>query len=438
MTLKEKLGSISTCNLPKLNSGFCKDLDEFWEKFIYPLLPDKNVVLAWNKLLMDYVKEDEAVFSIRAFGSWSAKAVEKEKGDELRRGFLTIPGNADYKYFFTDNYFAAYFAQMAYDNFCPTLEEFKNIMKDRMFPARYGRCAKKETDIAAYNIKGNVVNIGTAGYKIAHIFDAGKRFYIDGKESNITELSNKLCFPRGRYSDWKYDECEGVYVRRLDVKDLTKQVLAAHFLRTVNPINYFLVPKQRNTFKDKNGVKNTVIYHEYDNQINGQKCYDIAEYAPLQKYVSEKFSQIYGKDYQEYKKQIALPEDYFDDICKACISNEINIQYGNPLKGDLASKVSKKASNQSSKRKSKYDYELQLTCAKYFMEKKYSLLQIEREILKTPTNRNGCTAKMILDRLGIVSDKKGVLIDKDIHKELETAQGVYAKTLHDMIVLFNL
>src|SRR5690554_5306452 len=152
MSLEFKLRNIKVNRIPELRDGHSNTIELFWEDFIKPLLPDKDCVLKWNELLIRYSKEPDAVYAIRAFFNWSNRHVEVERGDELRRGFLTIPNNATYKYFYTDNFFAAYFQKMALDNYCPTIEEFKDMMQSRKFPARFGRSCHLERVKASYKI----------------------------------------------------------------------------------------------------------------------------------------------------------------------------------------------------------------------------------------------------------------------------------------------
>ena len=63
----------------------------------------------------------------------------------------------------------------------------------------------------------------------------------------INELAKVYSFPRGRYSDWKKEMVNGVelFVRHHDVSDNTLEVLKSHFLRFVDPLNYFLAPKAK-------------------------------------------------------------------------------------------------------------------------------------------------------------------------------------------------
>lgn len=427
MKLIDKLNNINKLKIKALETGSCKTMEEFWNEFVVPLLPDKDIVKKWNELLISYVQLPDAVYAIRAFGSWNDSCIELEKDDELRRGFLTQPLNVEYEYFFTDNFYAAYFAKMAMDGYCPTLDEFYELMKERKFPARYGRSCKLERNKAVYSLNGKDPGIGKAGYKIAHIVDAGKSFNINGNPLNITELSEYFNFNRGKYSDWHYDAKQQIYVRNLPISKEAKDVLIAHFLRFVNPLNYFLVPKAKSSYKGK-----YKIYNEFMNVIKGKEDYDIAEYKHLLSFAHNKFKSIYGQCYEEYLKLIMLPEKFFDIVEDDFI---LDIKYGNPLYTNEKTKVKKTA---SLGKKSTYDDEIKLQVVYHFLTNTDSYMKIERDVLRTPTDRHGATVKSILDSHGVTNDKKGVLLKTNIHDELKIADAKYSETLNKIIVKYRL
>ena len=427
MKLIDKLNNINKLKIKALESGSCKTMEEFWNEFIVPLLPDEDIVRKWNELLISYVRLPDAVYAIRAFGSWNVGCREIEKDDELRRGFLTQPSNVKYEYFFTDNFYAAYFAKMAMDGYCPTLDEFYWLMKERMFPARYGRSCKLERKKAVYSLNGKDPGFGKAGYKIAHIVNAGKSFNVNGNQLNITELSKYFNFNRGKYSDWHYDTKQQIYVRNLPISEEAKDVLIAHFLRFVNPLNYFLVPKARSSYKGK-----YKIYNEFLNVLKGKEGYDIAEYKPLLSFVHHKFKSIYGQCYEEYLKLIMLPEKFFDIVKDDFI---LDIKYGNPLYTNAKTKAKKTA---SLGKRSKYDDEIKLQVVYHFLTHTDSYMKIERDVLGIATNRHGATVKSILDSHGVTNDKKGVLLNTNIHDELKIADSKYSETLNKIIDKYGL
>ncbi|MBE6416798.1 MAG: hypothetical protein E7032_09805, partial [Akkermansiaceae bacterium] len=85
MKLSQYLQNINKISVVKqLPSGSAASVGELWEKLISGLLPAKDVLLQWHKVLMDYVDRPDAMFAIR--GGNSAK---KDEYERLRRGFLT-------------------------------------------------------------------------------------------------------------------------------------------------------------------------------------------------------------------------------------------------------------------------------------------------------------------------------------------------------------
>lgn len=297
--------------LPSLNAGKYLTIADFYDQFVEPCLPDTNSVIKWTKLLLDYVKRDDAVFSVRAFADWQkvrnsspadqALAINKSPNDynpySLRRGFLTELENSEIKYFFTDNFFAAYFMKMAFDGFVPAMDDLLKEMNDRSFPARFGQSCEVERDIAAYDITGKKAKdpgINKAGYKIGHVIDSGKAYQAFGATRNLATICN-LYFQRGNYQDWNFNN--GQYYRRLQTALVSQaqEYLKANFLRFACPINYFLAPKPKN---------NNKIYHEYFHAPSKTIKYDIAELPELQEYIIGKFHQLYGQVYVDYLNAI--------------------------------------------------------------------------------------------------------------------------------------
>ena len=108
MTLQEKLDTIAkTSTVKSLNIypdvETAKDFDELWEKVIKPNLPSTDIVKKWHKLLMQYIQQDNAVFSLR-------NPYQKDK--ESRRGFLNkvyVCGRESFETFYIDNSVPFYF-----------------------------------------------------------------------------------------------------------------------------------------------------------------------------------------------------------------------------------------------------------------------------------------------------------------------------------------
>lgn len=406
MNLNEKLESIGKTEIKGYSYGYCGTIEDVWSGFIETNLPTEEVVLAWYRLLIDYCEEKDAVFAIRTFGSWGPDKDPRV----LRRGFYNKT-NSDYSFFYTDNYFAAYFAKMALDGYVPTLDEFKKAMINRSFPARFGPCDSKfEKHKAAYNITFRNPGITNKQhkYKIAHIIDAGKDFYIDGQVYNIGDICKKY-FPRGEYDDWKYEEdvYGPLWVRHLDVQPEAKEILKAHFLRFTCPLNYVLTP----------GVKN----HVTEVKI---KHNDIAEYDHLQWLLVEKMRDRFGDVYVDYLSRIKIPplpkkQDWGNEF--------VGMRYWN----DMASQVNvighKKffeaitSPSNNTKKELKTDIysnkntEAEITnsqkieCIQGYLINGYSFRRLEKEYLNidSKSNGGGFVAQKLIKEFGISKEMKG-------------------------------
>ena len=54
-------------SLPELNDGKAKTIAEFYKKCIEPTLIPKKNARAWHKMLMQYIKRDDAIFLLRKY-----------------------------------------------------------------------------------------------------------------------------------------------------------------------------------------------------------------------------------------------------------------------------------------------------------------------------------------------------------------------------------
>ena len=321
MRLEEKLQTIYRPHLPVMGNGSAETIKELWDNFIakdYPndeiksLLPTKETMHGWYEILTRYVEEDGAIFAIRNFNNWASGSNKDDK--TLRRGFLNETDD-NYSFFYTDNFFAAYFEKMAIDNYVPEYEEFKSAMMNRKFPARYGHYTHDEDEKAAYPIHGELaknpqfVVKNKKYYKISHIIDAGENFYDSERNETltITDICDRYC-NRGDYSDWKNDNGE-YYSRHLTMNSEAKKYIVAHFLRFACPLNYILTPSPGHQTLEKKVKRN-----------------DIGEMYELHYYVIGKFKERYEDLYEEYLSKLMLPPNYFDSMGEC--DNYENIHIG--------------------------------------------------------------------------------------------------------------
>ena len=337
MNLQEKISTINKPSINSIKTGSASTIGEFWDKFIHPNLFDKEIVEEWWQLLKQYVEDSNCVFAIRTFGNG------KDWDKDLRRGFFNIT-DSDYSFFYTDNFFTAYFCKMAIDGFVPAYDDFKEMMVSRKFPARFGRSCKSERDRAAYAINGKDPGIGLAGYKISHIVDSGNGIWNGSCFLTVSEMCESF-FPRGEYDDWTiHDDRHGkFYARDIHVKPEAKELLKAVFLRMTCPLNYVLTPKKE--------------LHSTEMYVKGN---DIGESEQLQQYAMFKFHEMYGETYTDFLNAISLGKK--PSFSKTTENFVINIKYSpsdikidtkttkiKPLESAFLAKQSKKDSSKREK-----------------------------------------------------------------------------------------
>lgn len=315
------IGSSMPNVMAPFSDGSATTIADFWDSFVEPRLPNPQIVIELYNLLCQYVDDADAVFAIRCYGNWES---DKAKDDyTLRRGFYNLTDKG-YSFFYTDNFYAAYFAKMAVDSYVPVYQEFKKHMISREFPARFGRSTQAERDRMAYSIdgkKGKDPGFARNGYKIAHVIDSGKGIYdLAGNHLlTIGDICGAYC-ARGNYNAWTVhkDVFGDFFARDLAIDSSAKAFLIAHFLRFVCPMNYIFTPGKNNHIL---GVK--------------VRMNDIAESEELQQYAMLKFHERFGTVYEDYLSRLLLPPAFELSNLPSInhLANKvINIQYGKNMK----------------------------------------------------------------------------------------------------------
>lgn len=291
-------------------------------------------VLDWHNMFMEYVDLDDAVFWIRYYES--GKKVNNRYSN--RRACYTEFKDG-FSYVFVSNYDAQEIFNMVYQGVAPDAREFLNLMKNFQYPLHYdkGRSCE-ESDLCSYpnigKVQGGVLTENH--WYLAHI-NAIKSGYrrINGCVQVLSKQEVNRIFPRGIISDWKKDPVDGIIKRKLNycLSQEEKDLVKAHFLRFVDPLNYYVIP----------GVNYEI------NSIYGNKRKSIGDYDNLNYYVSHKYELEYGNkavmDFRD-KALIDLP-------CNINVQNigqeVINIEYGSVLK----TKNSHKSASNSTRTKVK-------------------------------------------------------------------------------------
>lgn len=411
MNLIKKLDTIDLPYIEKLKSGKAETIAEFWNEFIQPNLPNGAIVREWHKLLKRYIIELGNTYAIRGFNSFP-----KDKYGELRRGFLTKT-NQDYSFFYTDNFFAAYFYKMARDNYVPQYNEFVQLINNRKFPARFGLNTAQERELLAVK-NGKDPGINKAGYKLAHIFPVGMNYVDNDKNLNINYILEKY-FPKGNRRDWVCERCDGdeFFVRYLNVHEDAKKYLTAHFIRFVHPLNYIMTPKKRCE--------------------NNCKCNEIAEYNRLLDFAKLKLSETYADIYNEFLEMIMVGDVPFvnEDIGKEII----DIKWGVVNQENI---FSKNTVNKPKNQKSNYQNLSKnglLMALEYLKDPNTSFRKIERNIcgIDSQARGGGFVAKKIINDLGVTANLKGILIFKSLNELALETSGKLRETIINIVKILE-
>jgi hypothetical protein len=305
MTVAEFLDSINTkrnkLNVSPLADGKDDTVEQFFKNCVEPHLPSAKTIRGWHELLTRYVNEKrEVVFFIRRYSS----------GDESRRGFYTRYTN-QVGYVYCDNTPAHVIYAMAMNNYVPDYDDFYGAVMQRTIPCKWVN-STKEAPFAAFAGHKNV-GLGDAGWKLAHIFSVNEDDYSFAYNQEKDRL-----FPRGDRNEWKIHN-DAKYPYNLLYKDISpadRAKMAAHFLRFVHPINYFLVPEVK-----------------YDSIGGG----GVGELCAVQNLVYLYNNNKYQDVLQDYEKLIMAKANLFTGNMQEIGSMQINIKYGFSL---AVSKVS--------------------------------------------------------------------------------------------------
>lgn len=412
MKLTDKLEKIYIPSIKALPTGEATALNQFWTQLVKDYLPAPEVVLKWHDVLLKYVKTEHPVFAIRGYNN-----APKERYSDLRRGFLTE--TPEYNFFYTDNFFAAYFQKMAIDGFVPTLEELSLVFKERKFPSRFGINTLEERELLAVS-QGKDPRINTNGFKIAHIIPVGMNYVYDNKTLGMKEVL-QMYFPRGEREDYilKTDKIGSYRARDFYPHESANKFAIAHFLRFVHPFNYFLCPKK--TCEENN------------------MCKEIAEYTHLLNYAHDYNLAVYGDRYKEFLDLI-MPLDIYYKECFNPEYNDILVYYGMNLKQEEKTKVllKKKVENPKTTANNQYknidvvngDVNLKMAF-EYLNNPHTSFRKLEVKFLglDSPARGGGFVSKGIINSLGITAEMKGILQFKSLDFMIKSSTGTLLNTL---------
>jgi hypothetical protein len=289
-------------------SGRDKTINDFYENVIKRNLLPKDDVIAWHNMFMRYIELPGAVFWIRRYESCKTKY----GGFKNRRACYTQFDDG-FSYVFTSNFEAHEIFNMIHKGVVPDEKELRNLMRSFTCPLHYdsGIASKcEESKIAAYpNLGGPMYGSLTFNnWYLAHINAVNDKGYeyltLDEYGEYVqTNYDDKRLFPHGEITDWEVDPVDNKMKRKLNysLTDKEKQVVKAHFLRFVDPLNYFVVPS---------------LSCEHHNILLTKKS--IGEESSVVRFVEKKFEEIYGKNVMdEFRKAALVPDENIIDITYA-------------------------------------------------------------------------------------------------------------------------
>ena len=412
MTIKEFLSTKNIVSTIAIPIGLASTPQELYDECITVAYPsdasnpqtDKitQAIIGWHKLLSWYAEQEGAVLLSRLYES------EGTSGNwDNRRNSLTISEN--YSYAFCSNHFARVIMTMALSGFVPDKKDFWDMMvNERGFylGSLFG-LTPVEKRISAYSQKVYNAKFYTPGWYLAHIISVAAK-EMQYKEHQDIDVKN--IFKLGREIDWQSDSMLGCKIRRnkdcLDARE--KKVAIAHFLRCLDPINYFLVPNQNNTIYKK---------------INAGDGSPLGENKFVVQFMFTKAHERFGSHFEDFLRKALVDFDIKSIYEKksSIASAAIQAEYAPGINATGDSR--------------KYSEDEEFEVAAYFLKNRVGLVNVEEIVLKVSSKR-GWAAKEILNKLGIDTSKKsphrGLLAKSNIDDEIAKATGVFKNTLEEI------
>lgn len=410
MTIKEFLQEKRSSLTKGVPAGKALTPEELYYDCItvpYPSDPkDSNAAVItqaikeWHDLLSWYAEQDGAVLLSRLYES------EGTAGNwNNRRNALTTSGN--YSYAFCSNHFARIIMTMALNGFVPDKQDFWDMLvtnREFYLSSLFG-LTPVEKRLSAYNQKPYNAKFYTPGWYLAHIISVKDMPY---KDSPAVDVKN--IFKLGEESDWSFDAIAGCKIRKNkdQLSNGEKAVAVAHFLRCIDPINYFLVPNANNTVYKK---------------IKPDDGSPLGENKFVVQYMLIKAYERFGATFEDFLNRSLADVDIIE-LCskKALIA-------ASPIHAEYAIGINSTGSSP------KYTHDMELAVAAYYLRNNSGLVEIEDKVLRV-SGKLGFDAKRILNEQGIDTSRKsphkGILLRSNIDDEISRATGALKITLEEI------
>lgn len=429
MTIDEFFSKENRFTFPVVPEADCFSVQQVFDTCIRPVLPAKEILVAWHELLSRYATDPGSVLLTRLY--------EHQKDTEgrwdNRRCSLTVMDDG-FSFAFASNYFARVIYTMAWRGFVPSYEDFKSWIVERRAFLGYFMATDVERKIAAFPLTHYPVRFYTQGWYLAHNVAVNDDQY---EEIGDTDIKKDI-FTLGKQSDWK--EVNGVIVRHLpgSLSSREKMLAVAHFLRFLDPINYFLVPAK------KFSQPRTLV----------GECPDVVNY--MRRWAEEN----YGDTMLRFAKQACLcfSVSVQDDLIRlgACPcsyhftsrveSVSMVSPLAQPLQEDAGSEVSEDAESDQKREDEKTAEDAAgisddrlVRMARLYLEQGVSFRNLERIVLgiNSKARGGGFIAKKALNDIGITAREKNLLspMRDNPHEPSRRAIAESTDILHETLVM---
>ena len=218
---------LKTHKFEKLLSGQAENVEDFFEKLIKPQFVHKEIIKKLHKTIMDYVNLKDATLFLRLYGSGKPYS-------GLRRGFLTeYPDKT--KMVFCDNTFSMIFAGLKIGGYSLSAQKLAEYFRQPDLICSFG-LTREEKELSYYSPQKAIrVGLNSLGWYQAHIKPTGYGY------GEIAKKNLPSIFPKPDRSEWGDNK---IRTPSINPTNEEKQLLIAHFIRLVHPLNSFLVPKR--------------------------------------------------------------------------------------------------------------------------------------------------------------------------------------------------
>lgn len=313
MTIKEfhkkRISKIQYTNSLEENGGSICSVEDFYNSFLINRAPKKEFVEKWHDLLVWYLNEPDAILLVRKYESTKKRGIW-----DNRRGAV-VNYDDGFEFAYASNFLAHEIYLMAFNGFVPDKADFKQAIKNRELPITSGTNVEKQ--IRLYSVP----NKQPGDCYLAHIMDVNGQYLRDnGQYQVLSKTESDKMYPHGEAINWTSSP-DKIWHQPGNLSQEEKDLIRAHFLRFLDPMNYYLTPKTEHC----------------DHSITTLKK-NIGEYPCLTFYVQERYRKEFGYRFEELirigRYVEKMPLGYTGH-------NTINLTYSN-------SKVAKKGSKKTS------------------------------------------------------------------------------------------